>query len=199
VLEYTYHLKSTSEEIIMKAFYQTITVALGLILALTVVAFVAVGFPSVTLQPVRAFSQSELALPAQAQPTTSPTIQATVVPTVQPTVEAPTDADLIAAGHDLVRQFGCVTCHSANLSGGPAPFARGGAMPANLTPDDETGLGTWEAEDLLRVFREGTRPDGSELSNLMPWQAFGQQMTDDDIEALYAYLQSIPALPYNTR
>jgi mono/diheme cytochrome c family protein len=170
----------------MKAFYQTMTVGLILILVLTVGAFVVVGLPTMSLQPVRAFSHSDLAQP-------------TADPTVQPTADALTDADLIEAGHDLVRQFGCVTCHATNLSGGPVPFARGGVMPANLTPDDETGLGTWESDDLLRVFREGIRPDGSEVSSLMPWQAFGQQMTDEDIEALYSYLQSIPALPYNTR
>lgn len=183
----------------MKAFYQTMTVGLVLILMLTIAAFAVVGLPSFTLQPVRAFSQSELALPARNEPTTVPTVQATAVPAVQPTAEMPTNDDLVAAGQDLVRQFGCVTCHAINLSGGPMPFARGGVMPANLTPHEASGLGTWEAADLLRVFREGTRPDGSAVSSNMPWQAFGQQMTDADIEALYAYLQSIPALPYNTR
>jgi mono/diheme cytochrome c family protein len=176
----------------MKAFYRIIIAGLILTLVLAVGAFAVVGLPNPPLQPVRAFSQIEL---HAAQPTA--TVRAT--PTVQPTTEAPIDADLIEAGHDLVRQFGCVTCHSTNLSGGPVPFARGGVMPANLTPDEETGLGTWEVEDLLRVFREGIRPDGSTISSMMPWQAFGQQMTDEDIEALYAYLQSIPALPYNTR
>ncbi len=175
----------------MKSFYQTMTIGLALILVLTVVAFAAGGLPILDIQPVRAFSQSDLALPL-------PTIVPTTVPTAQPTVQPQPDTALIEAGHALVNKFGCVTCHSANLSGGPAPFARG-AMPANLTPDDETGLGTWEAADLLRAFREGIRPDGSEISSMMPWRAFGQQMTDTDVEALYAYLHSIPALPYNTR
>jgi hypothetical protein len=70
--------------------------------------------------------------------------------------------------------------------------------PANLTPDVATGLGQWSEADFLRVFREGKRPDGSEIKPPMPWQAMGH-MTDNELKAIWLYLQSVPAKPYGNR
>ena len=93
-------------------------------------------------------------------------------------------------GKYISRIGGCHDCHGENLAGGPVPGAAPGDPPSrNLTP---TGIGSWKYEDLKRALREGTRPDGTKLSPTMPY-AFTAQMTDEEIQATWAYLQTIPA------
>jgi hypothetical protein len=63
------------------------------------------------------------------------------------------------------------------------------SVPAsNLTP---AALGAWAEADFLRVMRTGTRPDGRRLDAFMPWPYFAQ-MTDDELRALWRFLQAIP-------
>jgi hypothetical protein len=65
---------------------------------------------------------------------------------------------------------------------------------ANLTPDKETGLGTWTAQQFLDTIRNGrVQGHGRELLPPMPWRAY-RNMTDSDLRAIFAYLQSIPAI-----
>jgi mono/diheme cytochrome c family protein len=93
----------------------------------------------------------------------------------------------------------CKGCHGATLSGGPVPGVPADPpYPANLTPDQATGLGNWTEADFRRALREGKRPDGSSLSPEMPWMALGQ-MTDKELQALWLYLQSVPPQPYGNR
>lgn len=85
----------------------------------------------------------------------------------------------------------CTGCHGKDFAGGSIP----GAPPswpeaANLTPDPEAGLGTWTREDFMRALREQRRPDGSQISAVMP-AAMGQ-MTDTELTALWGYLQTLP-------
>ncbi|MCB0126038.1 MAG: c-type cytochrome [Caldilineaceae bacterium] len=93
----------------------------------------------------------------------------------------------------------CTGCHGKTLSGGPVPgVPSDGPFPRNLTPDVATGLGTWQEADFVRTLRTGVRPDGSTLAAAMPWQAFSA-MTDEELSALWLYLQSMPAQPYGNR
>lgn len=93
----------------------------------------------------------------------------------------------------------CTGCHGATLSGGPIPgVPSDGPFPRNLTPDMATGLGAWQEADFAKAIRTGIRPDGSQLSTAMPWPAF-QQMTDEEVSALWRYLQSVPAKSYGNR
>lgn len=93
----------------------------------------------------------------------------------------------------------CTGCHGATLSGGPMPGVPAEApYPRNLTPHLETGLGQWQEADFVQVLRTGIRPDGSQLAASMPWQAFSV-MTDEELSALWLYLQSVPAQPYGNR
>lgn len=83
----------------------------------------------------------------------------------------------------------CKGCHGANLAGQHVP----GTPPdfpdsQNLTP---AALGSWKAEDFRRALREGKRPDGSAINPFMPWQAYSK-MSDVEIDALWAYLQTLP-------
>ncbi len=72
----------------------------------------------------------------------------------------------------------------------------GVSYSANLTPDQKTGLGGWTEDIFLRTIRTGKYHGVSEGRNLlppMPWQNF-RNMTDEDLGAIFAYLQSIPAI-----
>jgi hypothetical protein len=74
------------------------------------------------------------------------------------------------------------------------PF--GVVYSANLTPDAETGLGLWSEEDFIRAVRTGKHRGaeaGRPILPPMPWRGV-REMSDDDLEAVYAYLQSIPAV-----
>jgi mono/diheme cytochrome c family protein len=68
----------------------------------------------------------------------------------------------------------------------------GVSFPANLTPDEETGLGKWTERMFIDTMRTGRHQGkGRPIMPPMPYQNVGA-MTDDDIKALFAYLQSLP-------
>jgi mono/diheme cytochrome c family protein len=65
---------------------------------------------------------------------------------------------------------------------------------SNLTPDKNTGLGTWTEDMFLKAMKTGKHMGTSrEIQPLMPWPWIGQA-TDEDLKAIFAYLQSIPAI-----
>jgi len=87
---------------------------------------------------------------------------------------------------------GCTACHGPQFAGGPVASLPPDAPPAaNLTPDEATGIGTWSEEDFFKVLRQGIPPDGSEISEYMPWQSYSN-MTDDELHAIWLFLQSLP-------
>lgn len=93
-------------------------------------------------------------------------------------------------GQYLVNAHGCRSCHGEQLNGGQssepgAPFA------PNLTPGGE--LVGWSETDFFIAMREGKTPSGRQLSEYMPWQGF-KHLTDDELEAVWLYLQSVPKL-----
>ena len=93
----------------------------------------------------------------------------------------------------------CIGCHGEHFSGGPIPGAPPDfPKPANITPDAATGIGAWTKDDFYRVFREGKKRDGSALDPFMPWQALGH-FTDTELDALWAYLRTVPARPHGQR
>ncbi|MDX1501627.1 MAG: diheme cytochrome c-553 [Thermoanaerobaculia bacterium] len=66
---------------------------------------------------------------------------------------------------------------------------------ANLTPDVDTGIGSWTEQMFVDIFRKGRHlgGDGRGVLPPMPW-FWIRNMTDDDLKAVYAYLNSIPAI-----
>ncbi|MFQ5680372.1 MAG: diheme cytochrome c-553, partial [Gemmatimonadota bacterium] len=69
--------------------------------------------------------------------------------------------------------------------------AWGVSFPRNLTPDVETGLGSWTAEIFIKALRTGKdMGEGRDILPPMPWWQF-RQATDEDLKAIFAYLQSI--------
>jgi len=89
-------------------------------------------------------------------------------------------------GDYLLATGGCKSCHNPNLSGGAKIQ---GIQVANLTP---AGIGKWSEADFTKALRTGVRPDGRILSVVMPWPAM-KDLTDDEIKAMWMYLQSLPA------
>jgi mono/diheme cytochrome c family protein len=63
----------------------------------------------------------------------------------------------------------------------------------NITPDKETGVGSWTDEQIAIAITTGKRPDGRELAPIMPYHAFSY-MTKEDVAAIIAFLHSIPAV-----
>ena len=99
-----------------------------------------------------------------------------------------------AFGEYVVNIAMCGECHAANFAGvvgsdGPPPGP-------NLTPGGE--LGDWTEADFIQTIRTGQTPSGEQLdSEQMPWATFSQ-MSDTELQAIWAYLQSLPALPDNS-
>ena len=70
----------------------------------------------------------------------------------------------------------------------------GTSFTANLTPDDETGLGKWSAETFIAALRTGRHEGkGRPLLPPMPWPMI-RTLTDEDLRAVFAYLQSLPPI-----
>ena len=68
---------------------------------------------------------------------------------------------------------------------------------ANLTPDQNTGLGIWTEEMFLNAMKSGKHMGTSrQILPPMPWPEFAQ-MTDEDLHAVWMYLRSVPALKNN--
>lgn len=110
---------------------------------------------------------------------------------------APAEGPTVEYGAYLAT--GCIGCHGQGLSGGPIAGGDPSWPPArNITPDDETGIGTWSLQDFMRAMRQGVRPDGSALDPSMPIQAT-QHFTDVETTALYNYLMSLDPVPYGNR
>jgi mono/diheme cytochrome c family protein len=88
----------------------------------------------------------------------------------------------------------CMGCHGHSLTGGPIPGAPPEWPPAaNITPDPENGIGSWSEADFFRAMREGKRPDGSDISPIMPWQ-YTQHMNDTELSALWTYLNTLDVI-----
>ena len=113
----------------------------------------------------------------------------------------------IERGKYLVVLASCNDCHtpgfflgnpdmSKYLGGSDVAFelpGLGAFAGRNITPDKETGIGNWTAEQIAAAITTGKRPDGRELAPIMPYHAFSY-MTKEDVAAIVAFLQSIPAV-----
>jgi len=63
----------------------------------------------------------------------------------------------------------------------------------NITPDVETGIGAWTKDQFIEAVTTGMRPDGTVLTTHMPY-AYYKFWNMDDLEAVYAYLKTLPAM-----
>jgi len=65
----------------------------------------------------------------------------------------------------------------------------------NITPDMETGIGSWTDGEKIRAIREGVDKDGRALFPIMPY-SFYRYMSDEDVQAVVAFLDTIPAIKH---
>lgn len=114
------------------------------------------------------------------------------------------EAGKIKRGEYLATIMDCTGCHTPGMLLGKPDAGRhlGGSdvgfripelgtfYPPNLTPDRETGLGTWSESDIVAAVRDGVRPDGRILVPVMPYHAYGR-LTDLDARALAGYLKTL--------
>ena len=92
----------------------------------------------------------------------------------------------------------CTGCHGDHFSGGKIPGTPPDfPPPLNLTPD-KTGLAGWTYEDFDKLLTTSIRKNGEKLKPFMPVEAFGK-VNDTEKHALFAYLQTLPPVPYGNR
>jgi len=103
--------------------------------------------------------------------------------------------DNIARGAYLARAGDCLACHTARggqaYAGGRAldtPFGR--LVAPNITPDRETGIGAWSADDFWHALHNGVAPGGRLLYPAFPYTNY-TRVSRDDADALFAYLRSL--------
>jgi mono/diheme cytochrome c family protein len=100
----------------------------------------------------------------------------------------------------------CGNCHTPRgpggefamdkqLSGGPQEWDTPAfkVKGANITPDRETGIGSWTDAEIKRAMLEGVRPNGTQLAPIMPY-GFYKVFSAADLDAVVAYLRSVPAV-----
>jgi mono/diheme cytochrome c family protein len=115
----------------------------------------------------------------------------------------------VERGRYLVEQaIGCVECHSKRdmaVFAGPIVGPHGAGSDCigaeqgapgkicfpNITPDNETGLGTWTDGEILRAIREGVSRDGRALFPMMPYTEFSA-LSEEDGKAIVAYMRTMP-------
>ncbi|MBW7013667.1 c-type cytochrome [Pseudomonas sp. N040] len=102
----------------------------------------------------------------------------------------------VQQGEYLARAGDCTSCHTAQngqpFAGGfrlDTPF--GYLLAPNITPDQQTGIGNWSADDFYRALHAGVNKKGQYLFPAMPYTSY-TKVTRADSDALFAYLMSLP-------
>ncbi len=92
----------------------------------------------------------------------------------------------------------CSGCHGEHFSGGPLPGAPPSLpVPLNLTPDP-TGLKDWTFDDFEKLMRTGVRKNGRQLDPFMPIESW-RNFNDVEMHAIWAYLRTVPPMPWGSR
>lgn len=106
------------------------------------------------------------------------------------------EAEQVLRGKYLAQAGGCMGCHTVR---GGTPYAGGRAIQtpfgaiygSNITPDNETGIGTWTSDDFWRALHYGKSKGGKLLYPAFPYPNF-TRITRADADAMFAYFQSLP-------
>ena len=69
----------------------------------------------------------------------------------------------------------------------------GTVVAPNITPDPETGIGKWTDGEKIRAIRDGVDNTGRALFPMMPYPGY-HKMSDDDVQAIVAYMNSLPPI-----
>jgi mono/diheme cytochrome c family protein len=104
-----------------------------------------------------------------------------------------------ARGEVLYHVGGCISCHKASADAGVTGPPAGGAAfptpvgtfwPGNLTPDPETGIGRWTAEQFVDAVMRGVSPDRRHYFPAFPYPSY-RNMRVEDVLDLWAYLRTL--------
>lgn len=119
-------------------------------------------------------------------------------------------ASRVERGRYLSIIAACNDCHTPGTFYGAPDYDRtlsgselgwigpwGVSFPRNLTPDVETGIGSWTERQIVDALRTGMRPDGSVLLPPMPWPMY-TALSDEDAFAIAAYLKSLAPVKHRT-
>lgn len=103
----------------------------------------------------------------------------------------------VERGRYLTAAAGCESCHTEDREGA-APFAGGRALATpfgtfyspNITPDRETGIGAWTADDLVAALHDGVGPAGEAYFPAFPYPSY-TGMTTEDARSIHAFLATL--------
>ena len=120
-----------------------------------------------------------------------------VISAIEPPAPQSFDPALVKRGRDLAALGNCNDCHTVRggkaFAGGlPVPTPFGTIYSSNITPDADTGIGRWSEAAFRRAMRSGVNREGQHLYPTFPYDHF-TNVTDEDDQALYAYLMTRPA------
>jgi hypothetical protein len=103
----------------------------------------------------------------------------------------PSEAPLAAVDTSLLHNW---VYFSHDLTAAVGPW--GITYSANLTPDNETGIGTWQPEMFINAMRTGKHlgvAEGRPIMPPMPWQNMAQ-LSEEDLRCMFAFFKSLPAV-----
>lgn len=126
-----------------------------------------------------------------AQPNSSP--QTSPAPAQQPPGASQSQ---VQRGEYLADLGDCVACHTqeggARFAGGrPVQTPFGTIVSANITPDKDSGIGDWTADQFYRAMHEGIDDEGKHLYPAFPYNYY-TNVAREDSDAILAYLKSLP-------
>ncbi len=131
-------------------------------------------------------------------------------PAPRPGTYAPADRERVLRGEYLVELLGCGACHTDGALRGEPDTERslagsrvgiawtspldvrypGIVYPPNITPDVQTGIGTWSDREVAEAIRAGIGRHGARRIMMMPWQGYAR-LSGEDVGAIVAYLRSL--------
>lgn len=93
----------------------------------------------------------------------------------------------------------CKVCHGLTLSGGEIPgFPPEWPSAPNLTSGEDSRLPMWGEEGFIQIIKTGQKHGRAINPDYMPWESY-RHMTDDELQAVYIYLQSLPPKDFGNR
>jgi cytochrome c5 len=112
-------------------------------------------------------------------------------------------AEQVKRGEYLAKAGDCIACHTveggkAYAGGLPVKTPFGTIYSPNITPDKETGIGSWSEEDFDKAMREGISKHGEYLLPVFPY-VFYNKLSHQDVADIKAYLDKIPAVHQENR
>jgi mono/diheme cytochrome c family protein len=144
-----------------------------------------------------ALGQTPPLVPLPAHPSSAVTPQSLLATATE---DSNPNAVQLNRGRYLVAAGDCISCH---LREGGEPFAGGLGLntpfgviyTSNITPDKDSGIGGWTADQFYRAMHDGKDEEGTDLYPAFPYPWFRRVSRDDD-DAIFAFLKTIPAVKY---